>query len=1131
MADYHLPKLLNPLINAIFNCPDVDTSPLKKTYTKLKALNDFMVIVPPTYMLLTRYDEVKRATLEERCYNVDFISDHIIIPSNPNMKFRTQPDNLLFHTLSGKDIIIRQRNNSLYTADGFETRQRYNVIKFDTLLSFNDYYKQNESVGYKTFHLIYIDQPLMDGKDISLTNIRDLQCFDETTLMKYNPQTEVKPSQKNRYQQDKNSFQYYLNTKPEQFRKLHNILTEFKETGNRNIETLVFSFNKISADIYNLMKTESIIRDIGNLKKVVREYCESQLYDYVWQVLVPHCKPVTDKNTTSLRALSLDQLDIEFYKQTFRMFRLSDIVILEKNIAQATKVLTKLSTSNTFSQKSRILIETLQLLSKPIKRSVDIEIAINADTLMSLFVLIIIRLGAKNIKCHLYYLQHFCEHENDIKFGLLGYAISTLEAVTVYIDSLINDPIKHDLMKKKEKATIRFIEFITASSNLEKDICISDFSEHFKYRSETGQSILSICIVNFKNNIVIDLLSNKEFEKYFPLDDLLDDETIDGSTLLILALKYSNSEVASILVDILMANCSEYEIISYLKRTNNEGRNAAHFLNDQVELLQKIGKYVEWDARDCNNQTPLFTIFRSYDQRDYDLMVSKSLQLSDHWYRTMKHKALDLGDHVDSKGNTLLHIIKSNVATLLTIVAKIDINKCNKKGLTPLMVFVKYNRLQNIETILKDSRILFSKTKDHNGLDCFDYAQDERIIELLGKHALENKTVFHHIFAHSLKFHQNTSYSLKVSVRISGTDSSYTYKTFSLNLKTIRNLFKVILKTYPLTFLPLNDILSKLDDMASIFQQRNLKSIRLKDKEVILSWLTQCLDTLVQMKILPISDILNDSISLIEWIQERKLELKDTEKKNKISYQRDFLEPEQVNIIQNFLKFNLDELNSITLKLAAMKKLAIFLKLKKMDISDSKELLRILSHDFNKKSISKILMRYSEIKITPYSRDSIDLLLQSLQFIEACIVGLSRNIIQLLNINIPAWWKLYGELLELNRYDNQANATNFTEDVHLNNIGGNIITNFIDNKKLKNERQLYEHKLEIKTLLQSESLDINYKHEQLAEELSKFVLFKSEYFTLGLVKMWSKQNIRSLNQISLNLEGKLVKYQNDSVAI
>lgn len=1131
MADYHLPKLLNPLINAIFNCPDVDTSPLKKTYIKLKALNDFMVIVPPTYTLLTRYDETKKATLEERCYNADFLSDHIIIPSNSNMKSRIKPDNLLFHTLSGRDIIIRQRNNCLYTADGFETRQRFNVIKYDTLTSFNDYYNQNDSVGYKTFNLIYIDQPLMDGTDTTLTYTRDLKCFDESKRIILNSQTESNPSQSNIYQQDKSLFQCFLNTQPEQSRRLNNILTEFKETGHRDIETLVSSFNKISNDIYNLMKTENSLRTIENLKKVMREYCELQLYDYVWKILATHCYPAAEKSTSFSHALSLDQLDTEFYKQTFRMFRLSDIVQLEKNIAQATRVFTKLSVSNSYSQKSKILIETLQLLSKPIKRSVNVEIPISADTLMSLFVHIMGRLNSNNLKCHLYYLQHFCENENDIKFGLLGYALSTLEAVTVYMDSLNNDTTKHDLMEKKEKATIQCIEFITASNNLGTNSRISDFSDHFRYRSETGQSILSICIVNFQNNIIIDLLSNKEFEKFFPLDDLLDDETVDGSTLLIQALKYSNSEVASILVDIILANCTEDEIVSYLKRTNDEGRNAAHFLNDQVELLQKIGKYVEWDARDCTNQTPLFTIFRSYDQINYDLMVSISLQLSDHWYRTIKHKPLDLGDHVDLKGNTLLHIIKSNLATLLATVHKIDVNKCNKKGLTPLMVFVKYNRFQNVETILKDSRIIFNKTKDHNGLDCFDYAQNERIVELLGKHALENKTVFHHMYAHSLKFHQNTSYSLKISVRIPGAGSSDTYKTFSLNLKTIRNLFRVILKSCPLTFLPLNGVLSKLDNMSSIFQQKNLKSIRLRDKEVILSWLTQCLDTLVQMKVLPISDILNDSISLIEWIQEQKTELKETEKKNRISYQRDSLEPEQVNIIQNFLKFNLDELDSITSKLAAMKKLVIFLKLKKMDISESKELLRILSHDFHRKSISKILMKYSDIKITPYSRDSIDSLLQSLEFIEVCTVKLSQQITRLLNVDIPAWWRLYGELLELNRYDSQTSASNFTEETRINNNGGNILTNFIESKKLKNERQLYEHKLEIKRLLQRESLNINIKHEQQAEELSKFVLFKSEYFTLGLVKMWSKQNIRSLKQIALSLEAKQTSYQDHLLVV
>ncbi|CAL9728445.1 hypothetical protein MOUN0_D04346 [Monosporozyma unispora] len=1119
MTSYHLPKLLNPLLNAIFNCPDVDNSPLKKSYVKLKSLNDFIVIVPPTYMLLTQYDSKEKFTLQERCYHADFLLNHILVPSNPNLKFRIQPNNQLFHTLSGRDIIIRQRNNCLFTADGFEHRKKYNIIKFDTLINFNDYYSQRESVGYRKFNLIYIDQPLIDGKEDDLTRIDELRCFDQTRL-KRATQVEGEHQYKSLFQKDVSMFDYFLNEKPEWARKLNTVLDKFIETSQRDFNILASSFNEISEEIYFLVKDEADLKGIHNLKRVVRNYCELKLYDHIWKVIITHFYPTSQDNTTFLHFLSLDQLDTEFYKQSFRTFKLSDIVQLEKHIERATMTFTRLSISNTFFQKSRILVETLQLLSKPIKRSDNTEIPIDADTLMSLFVLIINRLNSNNLKCHLYYLQNFYENENDTKFGLLGYAISTLEAVIIYMDSLNDDKKKCNTMLRKEKATIQFIEFITTSTNLRKDVHISSFKDHLRYRSNTGQSVLSICITNFQNNTAINLLSNKEFEVFYPLEDLLDDESIDGSTLLIQALKYSNNEMASILVDILKINCSENEIVLYLKRQDRDGRNAAHFLNDQVDLLEKIGKYIQWDSKDCTSQTPLFTIFRSYDQAHYDLMIRKSLELSDHWYKTKKKKPLDLEEHMDAKGNTLLHIVKSNVDILLNTVENINVNKCNKKGLTPLMVFVKYNRTQNVEIILNDPRTIFDKTKDRNGLDCFDYAQDEKIIELLGRHALENRTVFHHIFAHSLKFHQNTSYSLKVSVKISHSNISYSYKTFNLNLKTIKNLFRVLLKAYPLTFLPLNDFLLKLDNMASIFQQTNLKWVKLKDKEAILTWLTQCLESLIHMNILPISHILNDSISLIEWIQERKIKLKDTDKNSKSPDHRDSLEPEQINIIQNFLKFNLDELNNITPQLTAIKKLTVFLKLKKMDISDSKDLFRILSHDYHRRSISRLLIKYSEVKITPYGRASLDRLLRNLEYLETCVLGLSLNINQLLNFKIPAWWKLYGEMLELDKYGKQGKAYKTREDDHMHDNGGNVLTNFIENKKLKNERQIYERKTEIKKLLQRESREINYKHEQLAEELSKFVRFKSDYITLGLIKTCCEQNIKLLIHSVFNLESK-----------
>ena len=82
---------------------------------------------------------------------------------------------------------------------------------------------------------------------------------------------------------------------------------------------------------------------------------------------------------------------------------------------------------------------------------------------------------------------------------------------------------------------------------------LATYKDILTYRNEQGQSILSICITNHKNYILLDILS--EYENDFPVEDLLEDETIDGSTLLIESIKAGNLEAAKVLIKIMLFNC------------------------------------------------------------------------------------------------------------------------------------------------------------------------------------------------------------------------------------------------------------------------------------------------------------------------------------------------------------------------------------------------------------------------------------------------------------------------------------------------------------------------------------------------------------------------------------------------
>ena len=57
---------------------------------------------------------------------------------------------------------------------------------------------------------------------------------------------------------------------------------------------------------------------------------------------------------------------------------------------------------------------------------------INADVLVSLLLIVVIRSGVRHLQARLSYMQHFI-YIDDVESGEMGYALSTLEAVLAYL--------------------------------------------------------------------------------------------------------------------------------------------------------------------------------------------------------------------------------------------------------------------------------------------------------------------------------------------------------------------------------------------------------------------------------------------------------------------------------------------------------------------------------------------------------------------------------------------------------------------------------------------------------------------------------------------------------------------------
>ncbi|KAF2857840.1 ankyrin [Piedraia hortae CBS 480.64] len=211
----------------------------------------------------------------------------------------------------------------------------------------------------------------------------------------------------------------------------------------------------------------------------------------------------------------------------------------------------------------------------------------------------------------------------------------------------------------------------------------------------------------------------------FRLEFVLDDVNNDGITLLSAAVQSGNRAVTSKLINYLQTNASEEQLQQYLRIQDNQGRCVAHYLFHQPCLIQLFGKKLPWRLKDKNGQTPLFALCRSYDHGEYQTMVETAMALAAE--AQGDNEPLHLDEHVDAKGNTLLHIVHDTALVLrLLRESDADVNAANDRGFTPLMVGSKYGRTDVVQVLFGDPRVDVT-LKDVRGLSAVDLAKDDDV--------------------------------------------------------------------------------------------------------------------------------------------------------------------------------------------------------------------------------------------------------------------------------------------------------------------------------------------------------------------------------------------------------------------
>jgi hypothetical protein len=512
----------------------------------------------------------------------------------------------------------------------------------------------------------------------------------------------------------------------------------------------------------------------------------------------------------------------------------------------------KLGVTGSPQQMIDILLETQKIITmtspvtdlrsresgrKPIIQEKPRTMTMNADTLVSLLLVVVIRSHVRHLQARLAYMRNFI-FIDDVEGGEMGYALSTFEAVLSYLstdsgglrvasrrnkrlwqatkkgnlsemksilepssgsiseedDSIIDVRDKHGSVLNGLDNTHEFnisrllniggsashdrLSNVTTeidtglSSNLAHvfpfqstqldsmderpksvkrvslDLRSMSGTSEYSFRSRTstvtsrasgiegdtsieklcqtqdtsGDSVLMMAVEAKQPEALAYLLS---LEEYYPSEVVLEDCNSDGTTLLSAAVQNAHAQLINIFVEYLFDLGDPRRMKDYITRQDIRGRTFAHYLFNAPHLIHKFGTLTPWRQKDKNGQTPLLALCRSYDHPKYLDMVNSALNFA--MDEQGDNQRLHMDNHVEGKGNTLLHVVSDPYLALRILQhCDADPNAPNNKRFTPLMVASKFGRFEMVRAMFLDNRVDI-QAKEHRGMTAVELAKDDEV--------------------------------------------------------------------------------------------------------------------------------------------------------------------------------------------------------------------------------------------------------------------------------------------------------------------------------------------------------------------------------------------------------------------
>lgn len=583
------------------------------------------------------------------------------------------------------------------------------------------------------------------------------------------------------------------------------------------------------------------------VERLIERYVTEQLHDSAVFPVLCNSHRLEDLELES-RIHGMEHIDVAQVGLTIEDGRKGKALLL-KRLTRGVEVFRKMGVAGSPQQMLEILLETQRAITatelitdQPNGVRNDGEVSekpkppmtMNADTLVSLLLIVVIRSQVRHLQARLAYMRSFM-FLDDVDSGEMGYALSTFEAVLSYlatdsgqlrkasrrnkklwqatrrgkvsqIAAILEDQSPNDL-RKNEGAGSQQEEVVGDLDELEPTRSFIDddrptpgepFSEaatevgtpdepstlahvfpfqavghetspeppprrpkrvsmdlrslsnasesSFKSRTATidsngsaiesdtsvetlaqtqdteGNSVLMMAIEARQPPVLEYLLG---LQDYYPTKFLLEDANSEGTTLFSAAVQTTDHGLIDILLHHILQVRDSQVIREYFAQGDVHGRSVAHYLFNAPELVDRFGEDLPWRRKDKNGQTPLLALCRSYDHPNYRDMVSGALHFAG--VAQGDGEPLHVDNHVDGKGNTLLHAVNEpHLAVRLLRHCDSDANAANDKGFTPLMVASKYGRTEMIRVLFGDRRVDVC-AKELRGMTAVELAKDDEV--------------------------------------------------------------------------------------------------------------------------------------------------------------------------------------------------------------------------------------------------------------------------------------------------------------------------------------------------------------------------------------------------------------------